>query len=93
VSVGISRWPIESQGSLSESDVGLNLREITALMDTNFKRAAGLRRAIDRPLMYGEWPVLLKVMGKRAVGGRYLSCAEVNALLTQRRLPQRMARG
>jgi hypothetical protein len=61
-------------------------------MDANFKRAAGQRRAIDRALMNGEWPVLLKVMGKNAVGGRYLSCAEVSTLFTERKLPQRMSR-
>jgi hypothetical protein len=78
--------------SLGESELGLNLKEITAFMNANFKRAAGRRRAIDRALMNGEWPVLLKVMGKNAVGGRYLSCAEVGTLFTERNLPQRMNR-
>ncbi len=77
-------------GSLGSSELGLNLKEITAFMDANFKRAAGRRRAIDRALMNGEWPVLLKVMGKNAVGGRYLSCAEVGTLFTDRKLPERM---
>src|SRR5579883_1490892 len=37
---------------------GLTSREITAFMDANFARAKGHRRAIDRKLMNGEWPVL-----------------------------------
>lgn len=40
--------------------------------------------------MDGEWPVLLKVMGKDGPGGRYLALAEVRDLFERRRLPQRM---
>ena len=43
---------------------GLTNSEITAYMNANFERAAGHRRAIDRKLMEGEWPVLLRIMGK-----------------------------
>ncbi len=71
---------------------GLTLRDITTYMDANFERAKGSRRAIDRLLMNGEWPVLLGIMGKGEGEGRYLSVAEVRALFTERRLPERIAR-
>ena len=69
---------------------GLDLADLRRYMDANFERAAGHRRAIDRKLMDGEWPVLLKVMGKGRGAARYLSLAEVRALFTERRLPARM---
>lgn len=69
---------------------GLDLREIRRFMDANFERAAGRRRRLDRKLMDGEWPVLLKVLGKNGAGGRYLAVDEVRELVTQRRLPGRM---
>ena len=75
-----------------ESELGLNLNEIQTYMDANFKRAEGHRRRIDRKLMNGEWPVLLKVMGKNGADGRYLSIAEVRDLYIERRLPLRMTR-
>lgn len=59
-------------------------------MDANFARAAGRRRLVDRQLMNGEWPILLKAMGKKGRHGRYLSLKEVQDLFTQRRLPARM---
>jgi len=55
-----------------------------------FERAAGRRRLVDRRLMDGEWPVLLKVMGKDGPDGRYLSVADVRSLFVDRRLPRRM---
>ncbi len=70
---------------------GLDARDLKRMMDANFERAAGRRRAIDRKLMDGEWPVLLKVMGKQGQAGRYLSLAEVRDLFEKRRLPERMA--
>ena len=71
---------------------GLGLPELRAYMDVNFARAAGRRRRADRALMIGEWPVLLKVMGRDGPDGRYLSLSEVQALFKQRKLPQRMLR-
>lgn len=71
---------------------GLALSELRAFMDANFERAAGRRRRIDRALMIGEWPVLLKVMGKDGPDGRYLSLADVELLFTKRQLPTRMGR-
>jgi hypothetical protein len=59
-------------------------------MNANFERAKGHRRAIDRKLMEGEWPVLLDIMGKGQGEARYLSVAEVRTLFTERRLPERI---
>jgi cytochrome c5 len=69
---------------------GLTAAEIKTYMDANFVRAKGARRAIDRQLMNGEWPVLLKVMGKGEGDERYLSVAEVRTLFVERRLPDRI---
>jgi cytochrome c5 len=73
-----------------EIERGLNSQEITTYMNANFERAKGARRAIDRVLMDGEWPVLLRVMGKGAGEERYLSVAEVRTLFVERRLPGRI---
>src|SRR5450631_2648018 len=74
------------------SELGLGLPELRAYMDANFARAAGRRRCIDRTLMLGEWPVLLKVMGKEGPGGRYLGLQDVIDLFKNRRFPERMNR-
>ena len=71
-------------------ELGLDARELTRFMDANFERAAGRRRRIDRRLMDGEWPVLLRVLGKEGQGGRYLSIAELRALFAEQRFPERM---
>lgn len=71
---------------------GLDLAELKRMMDANFERAAGRRRRIDRRLMDGEWPILLKVMGKQGKPRRYLSVGEVRDLFIERRLPERMTR-
>ena len=73
------------------SEPGLTLAHITTYMDANFERAEGHRRWIDRKLMEGEWPVLLRVMGKGDGEQRYLSVAEVRTLVVERRLPARVA--
>ncbi len=72
------------------SERGLTAPEIVAYMDANFERAKGNRRWIDRKLMEGEWPVLLKIMGKGDGEQRYLSVAEVRTLFLERRLPERI---
>lgn len=69
---------------------GLMRAQLVAMMDANFARATGSRRAIDRKLMDGEWPVLLAVMGRDGPGGRYLSLAEVKALYVDQALPTRI---
>jgi hypothetical protein len=72
------------------SERGLTLPEITTYMDANFERAKGQRRWIDRKLMEGEWPVLLRIMGRGEGDQRYLGVAEVRTLFTERRLPERI---
>jgi hypothetical protein len=72
------------------SELGLALPELRAYMDANFARATGRWRYIDRMLMLGEWPVLLKVMGKEGPGGRYLGLQDVINLFKQRSFPERM---
>lgn len=72
------------------SELGLGMAELCAYMDANFARAAGRRRMIDRTLMLGEWPVLLKVMGKEGPGGRYLGIQDVIDLFRKRSLPEHM---
>ena len=69
---------------------GLDIGEITRMMDANFERAAGRRRRVDRALMNGEWPILLKVLGKAGKRGRYLSLKELRDLVEHGRLPARM---
>lgn len=69
---------------------GLDADEIVVMMDANFARAAGRRRAIDRRLMDGEFPLLLRIMGKEGVSGRYLSLAELRTLIIDQRLPARV---
>lgn len=69
---------------------GLSLSDLNRLMDANFERAAGRRRPIDRRLMNGEWPILLRVMGKQGKVERYLSVADVRVLFLERRLPDRL---
>ena len=71
---------------------GLTAQEITTYMNANFERAKGHRRAIDRKLMDGEWPVLLDIMGKGEGDERYLSVAEVRTLFVERRLPDRIVK-
>ena len=69
---------------------GLGASELQRFMDANFERAREHRRVIDRKLMDGEWPVLLKVMGKQGKRGRYLALDELHGLFIERRLPARM---
>jgi hypothetical protein len=73
------------------SERGLTSAEIVTYMDANFERAKGMRRWIDRKLMEGEWPVLLRIMGKGEGEQRYLSVAEVRTLFVERQLPERIA--
>jgi hypothetical protein len=84
---GFANMKMNDAGS---SELGLGLAELRAYMDSNFARAAGRRRAIDRTLMVGEWPVLLRVMGKESPDGRYLSLQDVIDLFKNRRFPERM---
>ena len=69
---------------------GLNSQQITTYMNANFERAKGHRRAVDRLLMNGEWPVLLNILGKGEGNDRYLSVEEVRTLFVERKFPTRI---
>jgi hypothetical protein len=71
-------------------ECGLGIEQLRAMMDANFARAAGKRRRIDRRLMEGEWPILLRVLGKTSTEGRYLTLSELRTLLVDLRLPGRI---
>jgi hypothetical protein len=86
----LAEFAVDKRAANGRSEAGLGLRELKRFMDANFARAAGHRRRIDRALMDGEWPVLLKVMGQDGPDGRYLSLKDVRTLFTRRQLPQRM---
>jgi hypothetical protein len=43
-------------------------------------------------LMKGEWPVLLKILGKGEGEERYLSVDEVRTLFVEKRLPERITK-
>lgn len=73
------------------TELGLDETEIKRFMEANWDRAAGHRRAIDRKLMDGEWPVLLQVLGKQGAVGRYLAMADIRRLVVERALPERLA--
>ncbi|MFL6839100.1 MAG: di-heme-cytochrome C peroxidase [Bradyrhizobium sp.] len=69
---------------------GLTSAEITTYMKANFARAKDNRRWYYRIFMMGEWPILLRIMGKGEGRERYLSVAEVKTLFEERRLPERI---
>lgn len=74
------------------SELGLKLIHLNKMMDDNFERANESRRNIDRRLMDGEWPVLLKVMGKDKGEKRYLSVKELTELFYENRFPDRISK-
>lgn len=69
---------------------GLTAKEITAFMAANLKRDGDAARWYYPILMKGEWPVLLKILGKGEGEARYLSVAEVRTLFVEKRLPERI---
>lgn len=69
---------------------GLGAPQLVTMMDANYARAVGHRRRVDRKLMDGEWPILLRLMGKPGVDGPYLSLSELRALLEHGLLPERV---
>jgi hypothetical protein len=69
---------------------GLTAKEIDAFMAANLKRAGDAAHWYYPMLMKGEWPVLLKILGKGEGEERYLSVAEVRTLFVERRLPERI---
>ncbi|MCK1636255.1 hypothetical protein IVA95_01310 [Bradyrhizobium sp. 157] len=70
-------------------EIGLTAKEIEAFMADNIKRNDAARWYFPI-LMKGEWPVLLKILGKGEGEARYLSVAEVRTLFVERRLPERI---
>jgi hypothetical protein len=69
---------------------GLNAKEIETYMAANLARAGDAARWYYPILMKGEWPVLLRIMGKGDGDDRYLSVAEVRTLFVERRFPARI---
>jgi hypothetical protein len=69
---------------------GLTAKEIDAFMAANLQRAGNAARWYFPLLMKGEWPVLLKILGKGEGEARYLSVAEVRTMFVERRLPERI---
>lgn len=70
-------------------ELGIGLSEIKKMMDENAARASH-KRPVDRLLMEGEWPVLLKVMKKGEGDAAYLSLDELRTLFAERRFPARI---
>jgi hypothetical protein len=71
-------------------ELGLNAEEIDTYMAANMERAGAAARWYYTILMKGEWPVLLKIMGKGEGDERYLSVAEVKTLFVEKRFPDRI---
>jgi hypothetical protein len=71
-------------------ELGLTAKEIETFMAANLKRDGDAARWYYPILMKGEWPVLLRILGKGEGEARYLSVAEVRTLFTERRLPERI---
>ncbi|KRQ98930.1 hypothetical protein CQ12_23885 [Bradyrhizobium jicamae] len=71
-------------------ETGLTAKEIETFMAANIKRDGDAARWYYPILMKGEWPVLLKILGKGEGEARYLSVAEVRTLFVERRLPERI---
>jgi hypothetical protein len=69
---------------------GLRATEIDTFMKANLKRDGDAARWYYPLLMKGEWPVLLKILGKGEGDERYLSVAEVRTLFVEKRLPERI---
>lgn len=69
---------------------GLTAKEIDTFMKANLKRDGDAARWYYPILMKGEWPVLLKILGKGEGEERYLSVDEVRTLFVERRLPERI---
>ena len=69
---------------------GLTATDIDTYMAANMERAGDTARWYYPMLMKGEWPVLLKIMGKGEGDARYLSVPEVRTLFVERRFPDRI---
>jgi len=74
------------------TEPGLNASEIDIFMRDNLKRAGDAARWYYPLLMKFEWPILLKIMGKRNGEDLYLSLSDVRTLFNERRFPDRINR-
>lgn len=80
-----------------ETELGLNQQQIQTMLNANAERAKDQKRAVDRMIMNGEFPVLLKVLGKQTqakngVSERYLAVSDVERLFRDRQFPDRIAK-
>jgi hypothetical protein len=73
----LDEFAIDKMDASGAVERGLGIEQLRGIMDANFERAADIRRKIDRSLMNGEWPILLRVMGQDSAGGRYLSLTRI----------------
>jgi hypothetical protein len=71
---------------------GLTAKEIDTFMKANLKRDGDAAHWYYPMLMKGEWPVLLKILGKGEGEERYLSVDEVRTLFVEKRLPERITK-
>src|SRR5262249_50302442 len=69
---------------------GLNSQQVCAFIHAHLTRDGSGRRWYFPLLMAGEWPVLLRVMGKGSGRNRYLSVDEVRTLVVEQRFPERI---
>ncbi|MFB2578464.1 MULTISPECIES: hypothetical protein [unclassified Acinetobacter] len=73
-----------------QQELGLNATEIDRMLEANYVRNQAHRRKIDKLLMRGEFPVLLKVLGKQGQKERYLAVSDIEHLFRDRAFPQRI---
>lgn len=79
-----------------ETELGLNQQQIQTMLEANATRANDQKRLLDRMIMNGEFPILLKVLGKQAQtqaghSERYLAVDDVAKLFQSRQFPERIA--
>jgi hypothetical protein len=72
------------------SKLSLGYPALRCCRNANFARAAGHQRTADRTLTTGGWPVLLRVIVREGLDGRYLGLQEVIDRFKNRRFPERM---
>jgi hypothetical protein len=86
----LDQYAVDQVSASGESERGLGASQIDAMMKANYQRAKGSRRRVDRLLMQGEWPILLRVMGVPGANGEFLSLREIRTLFVSRSLPTRV---
>ena len=81
-----SNWPNPDGGF----EQGLNATQVKTFMNANLQRDGANARWYFPMLMQGEWPVLLRILGKGSGDSRYLSVGEVRTLFKAHEFPQRI---